>query len=850
MMADISGPKPTLLFIDYSVPLYDQFAGSRTNFMYLKLLLDLGFNIQFISQDFKRVEPYSSDLNDLGIETLDGHWFAQNWERWLADNGQGIDYVFINKPEPARMFLPAIRRLSNAAIIYQCHDLHYLRLRRKAELQEDPELLEQASTMEQQEDFIFSSSDVVLTFSHEEEKLIQKKFPHKKVFTVPLFFFAQDQIATGSAGQGRLASDDDSHRQAVQYQADKGDRQDLLFVGACSHAPNLDAIKWFCQQVLPLVHAQLPQVNINIVGAQPPKEILALATDKIHILGKVSELELQQLYTSSRLTVVPLRFGAGVKGKLIESLHQGVPVVSTSVGLEGIKGIDSLATAADTPAEFAKTVLDLYSDTGRLEELSAQGRQFVQENFTTARTALLVEQILAVAIKEAANRVAEISAATEDHRQAPRLIAFYLPQYHPIPENDEWWGEGFTEWRNVTAAEPLFSGHYQPHVPADLGYYDLRQSEVRIAQAKLAQQYGIEGFCYYHYWFNAKRLLERPLQDLLASKKPDFPFCLCWANENWTRRWDGEDQQVLMAQKYSEDDDREHIRSLLPVFEDQRYIRINGRPLFLVYRTQNMPDPRRTAAIWREEARQAGIGEIYLMRVEGKFNDDPRDIGFDASLEFAPDWWNKGSQLRADSDLLPAGDASLKKVCSNNYIHSYQVMADTMMAKSNPAYKWFRCVTPSWDNRARRKQGANIFVGSSPEKYKHWLRRAIENTNSRMMGEERIVFLNAWNEWAEGCHLEPDEKYGHAWLQATSDALRESEEALNLHRAGATDEVRIGRLQSELINYKFRMSELEGQVAQRDQEIKDMLASTSWRVSLPIRWCKQVLLRVKSRFSS
>ena len=199
---------------------------------------------------------------------------------------------------------------------------------------------------------------------------------------------------------------------------------------------------------------------------------------------------------------------------------------------------------------------------------------------------------------------------------ALRLIAHYLPQFHPIPENDRWWGKGFTEWTNVTKAQPLFEGHYQPHLPGELGFYDLRLGETRIAQAELARAHGIHGFCYYHYWFNGKKVLERPLNEMLRSGKPDFPFCICWANENWTRTWDGQDSHILLKQEYSADDDRRHIRELFRIFDDRRYIRVNAKPLFLVYRTENMPDPSRTAAIWREEARKAGIGEIYLCKVE------------------------------------------------------------------------------------------------------------------------------------------------------------------------------------------------------------------------------------------
>ncbi|HEX5272668.1 MAG TPA: glycoside hydrolase family 99-like domain-containing protein, partial [Gemmataceae bacterium] len=222
----------------------------------------------------------------------------------------------------------------------------------------------------------------------------------------------------------------------------------------------------------------------------------------------------------------------------------------------------------------------------------------------------------------------------------PRLVAFYLPQYHPIPENDAWWGPGFTEWRNVVRARPLFPGHYQPHLPADLGFYDLRVPEARAAQADLARAHGIHGFCYYHYWFGGRRLLERPFAEVLATGRPDFPFCLCWANENWTRAWDGQTRHMLVGQTYSEEDDVNHLRWLATAFRDPRYIRVEGKPLFLVYRALRIPSPLSTTTRWREEARKLGVGELYLCRVES-FPDergDPAALGFDAAVEFQPDW--------------------------------------------------------------------------------------------------------------------------------------------------------------------------------------------------------------------
>jgi lipopolysaccharide biosynthesis protein len=362
-----------------------------------------------------------------------------------------------------------------------------------------------------------------------------------------------------------------------------------------------------------------------------------------------------------------------------------------------------------------------------------------------------------------------------------KLIAFYLPQYHPIPENDAWWGKGFTEWTNVTKAKPLFSGHYQPRLPADLGFYDLRLPEARQAQADLARAYGIHGFCYYHYWFNGRRLLERPFNEVLASGEPDFPFCLCWANENWTRRWDGLEQNILMEQVYSEEDDRLHMQWLAKAFQDPRYIRIDGKPLFLVYRTAKILNPLKTAKTWREEAYRLGIGDIFLCKVES-FPDehgDPSLIGFDASVEFQPDWTRLGLPLQTGRRWQLARKLGLaEQAYAENKIYEYSTVVESMLAKPTPGYQRFPCVTPSWDNTARRKRGATILHNSTPETYEHWLRASVQNTLSNE-SSEKIVFINAWNEWGEGNHLEPCQKWGHVYLEATRRVLLDSERIAN-----------------------------------------------------------------------
>lgn len=343
-----------------------------------------------------------------------------------------------------------------------------------------------------------------------------------------------------------------------------------------------------------------------------------------------------------------------------------------------------------------------------------------------------------------------------------RLIAFYLPQYHPIPENDEWWGKGFTEWTNVTRAHPLFHGHYQPRLPGELGFYDLRVPEVREAQADLAREHGIYGFCYYYYWFSGKRLLHRPLDEMLQTGRPDFPFCICWANENWSRRWDGLDSEILIAQNYSEEDDRRFIKALAHMFRDRRYIRINGKPLVLVYRVGLLPDPVRTGQIWREYCHREGIGEIYLSSVQS-FGEviDPESLGFDAAVEFPPQG-------------LAARTGKPQRMISQNFggmFFDYVQTAESYLHRTLPDYRLFRTVMVSWDNSPRRQDMGHIFLNAEPEHYGRWLRKVVEETRKFKFGHERLVFINAWNEWSEGNYLEPDMKNGRKYLEETVRAL-------------------------------------------------------------------------------
>lgn len=348
-----------------------------------------------------------------------------------------------------------------------------------------------------------------------------------------------------------------------------------------------------------------------------------------------------------------------------------------------------------------------------------------------------------------------------------RTIAFILPQFHPMPENDEWWGKGFTEWTNVAKAKPLFKGHFQPRLPADLGFYDLRLPEARKAQADLAQEYGIDGFCYYHYWFNGKRLLNKPIDEILKLKEPNMPFMFCWANENWTRRWDGKNKELLIKQEYSKEDDLTHIRWLCEnVFIDDRYIKVNGCPVFSVYDHRLFPNLKETAELWRKVAiEEYGFKNLYLCVIES-FNVpvNPASYNFDAVIEFSP---HKILKHFIPKTFLEKW--KLKRVLD---FRDFKLAVEESINRKEEKLKLYRCVTPSWDNTPRMGCDGIITVGSSPELYGHWLNSIIKSFQP-FSKEENFVFINAFNEWAEGNHLEPCTKYGKQYLEATKKAIEQ-----------------------------------------------------------------------------
>ena len=375
----------------------------------------------------------------------------------------------------------------------------------------------------------------------------------------------------------------------------------------------------------------------------------------------------------------------------------------------------------------------------------------------------------AVVVSPAAE-VSRVLLYTGDPLSSPpvRLIAFYLPQFHRIAENDAFWGDGFTDWTYVRTARPQFVGHYQPRVPGELGYYDLSDPKVQHRQVELAKLYGLGGFCFHFYWFNGNRPLEKPVENYLKDPTLDLPFCLCWANENWTRRWDGRDDEVLIAQHHSAADDLAFVEHISKYLRDPRYIRIDGKPLLVVYRPSLLPSAKATARRWREWCRSNGVGELYLAYTQSFERVDPAVYDFDAAVEFPPNMEAKGFEL-------PSLRNSVKPIGSEfkcNVLDGSGCVARSR-SYTTPGYRLFRGVCPGWDNTARRKNYSRILLNTSPKDYREWLLNAITDTCYRFPNRnERLVFVNAWNEWGEGAYLEPDARYGYAYLQATRDALR------------------------------------------------------------------------------
>ena len=787
------------LVISYHAPQPDRDSGSRRVFHFLQLLQESGWEVVVYAADGAGAAHDVRRLTQQGIPVYDG--YAHSIDDVLGE--RAFKLVLIAYWPNAERYLPRIRSLSpGARVVLDSVDLHFLRESRamlgSAVASPGRGLTDADGSRFAAELNTYASVDLVLTVSEKEADLLND--------------FVWDP------GLAHAVRDcEDVPLDFLPFSRRRG----IVCIGSFEYPPNVDAVRYLCEEILPKVDPTvLAEHPVWIVGNKPNDTLryLAREVDNVHVVGWVPSV--LPYLAQARISVVPLRYGAGTKRKLVQALGAGTPTVSTSIGVEGlaVKHEEHVLVADDADA-FAAQVVRLLADAELWTRLARAGRASVSKTNGRTLTRRKLAEALDVAFarppnqrwttpEEYAQLVERLQEDLPDHVHATRpqdetgtngrdealqvqargssgeavahedsedsgatdgvrLIAFYLPQFHPIPENDEWWGKGFTEWRNVARARPLFRDHYQPHVPADLGFYDLRLAETRQRQAELARDAGIHGFCYHHYWFHGKRLLHRPFDEVLATGEPAFPFALCWANDPWSRRWDGREDDLLQAQSYSAEDDVSHVRWLLPALSDPRAITVEGRPMFLIYRGSHLPEPARTCEIWRREVERAGLPGIYLVAVETawELGWDATEVGFDAKVLFQPQFGWLMTHVANEYGRIAVPDQEELQV------YDFDVVRVAVRDIEPVHYRRYETVFPSWDNSPRVGKRAVVMHNASPSGYGEWLSDAIGRARTEP-SEHRIVFVNAWNEWAEGCHLEPDLRHGHAYLEATRRALR------------------------------------------------------------------------------
>ena len=363
-----------------------------------------------------------------------------------------------------------------------------------------------------------------------------------------------------------------------------------------------------------------------------------------------------------------------------------------------------------------------------------------------------------------------------------KTIAFYLPQFHPIAENNQWWGEGFTEWVNVKNSKPQFKGHVQPEVPYNNDYYSLLDAKTQVNQAKLAKEYGLGGFCYYHYWFEGKLLLEKPMENMLHNKQVDIPFCVCWANETWARTWDGKEQDILIKQNYNEDENgwKQHFDYLLPFFKDERYIKHNGKPMLLIYKPQLILNCKEMIAYWRKLALEAGFKGLYIgYQHHLAFDSDMDKLGFDFGVEFEPFYTVR--ELKADiagfSRKIKYAFTHPKwvvrklrqKLFNKPAIYDYDEIWGRIVKRQPTKNNVIPGAFTAWDNTPRRGNSSNVFYEATPDKFERYYSNQVKHAKEVYNSE--YLFINAWNEWAEGAHLEPDAHNGFGYLEAFKKSM-------------------------------------------------------------------------------
>lgn len=420
---------------------------------------------------------------------------------------------------------------------------------------------------------------------------------------------------------------------------------------------------------------------------------------------------------------------------------------------------------SNTWTEIARKTIEVVSENRVKSEAINDG---LLQNKKQDQQIRYIKQILHISDKESKDYV-EISTQPYCYQELDaKVIAYYLTQFHPTEHNDRWWGRGTTEWNNVVRAVPQYIGHYQPRLPGELGFYDLRLRENMVRQVELAKMYGVYGFSFYYYWFDGERLLEKPLEMFLKDKFIEFPFSLCWANENWTKRFDGTNTDILMEQSPSPQSYQNVIEDISRFFRDERYIAVDGKKLLSIYRPSLMPSVKIVLNYWRKYCREKGLGELYLVAVkENTVETDWIKLGYDAVSEFHP-----GTLYTNCKNIT--NDIEYIREDFKGEVFDYKDIVYGKKYFNYNYHKLYRAVMPMWDNTARRNNKGMIFEGATPTLYKSWLKDVILEAQNRHDLDDNLIFINAWNEWGEGAYLEPDKRYGYAYLQATKEAVEET----------------------------------------------------------------------------
>lgn len=508
----------------------------------------------------------------------------------------------------------------------------------------------------------------------------------------------------------------------------------------------------------------------------------------VHVLGSKNYLDLNAYSKYYDIAIIPFKINNITQSvspvKLFEYMAADKPIVT--YGLRECLKYKSCIIASDAN-DFIKKIEEALELRNSKEYIDILRRE-AKENTWLSKTVQMKQLILQMKdnisiinsennelMKKYIDNILSIPLKSQDYiaitpaphirkEREPKIIAYYLPQYYPFKENDEWWGKGTTEWNNVCKSVPQYVNHYQPRIPGELGYYDLRVKENIERQVELAKMYGIFGFAYYYYWFDGKRLLDKPLDMLIENKDIDMPFCLCWANENWTRRFDGTNTDIIMEQPSNLESYKSAINEIITYMKDSRYIEISGKKVLIIYRPSFIPDFKEVLGHWRDIAKKNGIGDLYIIAVKENTADlDLIGLGFDAISEFHP-----GTIYRYCKDITDK--INFIRDDFSGQILDYKDIVENKKYFKYQSPKLYRSIMPMWDNTARRNNKGMIFENSSPELYSIWLEDILEESLNKDL-DEPIVFINAWNEWGEGAYMEPDKKYGYAYLEKTKNAL-------------------------------------------------------------------------------